>query len=115
MTPADLEIVIEALSMAASRKESMSRDQRSGDTRLTHERRAIAMRSLQKRLMDLKQGKARPGQTTSGLTSIERTLVNWFEARGYQVQHDGSEWHAWTGGKMLPLTEIAVGIALELP
>lgn len=115
MTPADIELTIEALSMAASRKESMSRAERSGDTRLAHERRAIAMRSLQKRLMDLKQGKPRAMATSTGLTAIERALVNWCETAGLQVQHDGNAWNAWAGGRMLPLTDIATTIALELP
>lgn len=112
MKPADLELAIEALSMAASRKESMSRAERSGDSRAQHERRAIAMRSLQKRLMDVKQGKVR-GDTVSA--SIERTLVNYFEADGCETRHEAGEWHAWIGGKTVPLSELAVAIALALP
>jgi len=107
MTPADLELVIEALSMAASRKESMARSTPYG---AHHERRAIAMRSLRRRLTDHKPQR----ETSTGLTAIERTLVGWFEVNNCQVQHDGNEWFAWFGGKMIPLTELAVGISLAL-
>lgn len=48
------------------------------------------------------------------LNSIERALVGYFEAEGCQVEHDGTEWFAWVGEKMLPLTEIAVAIKIEL-
>jgi len=49
------------------------------------------------------------------MRSIERTLVGWFEASGYHVEFDGNEWFVWVGEKMLPLTEIAVSIAMDLP
>lgn len=39
---------------------------------------------------------------------IERTIVDWFEAAGHQVEHDGHEWFTWVGGHMLPLSELAV-------
>lgn len=48
------------------------------------------------------------------MTPIERTLVGWFEASGYRVEHDGHEWFAWVGERMLPPTEIAVAIGMEL-
>jgi hypothetical protein len=47
------------------------------------------------------------------MVPIERTLTGWFEASGYHVEHDGHEWLAWVGERMLPLTEIAVAIRLE--
>lgn len=48
------------------------------------------------------------------MTPIERTLVGWFEVNGYTVEHDGHEWFAWVGERMLPLTEMAVAIKQEL-
>jgi hypothetical protein len=107
MTPADLELVIEALSMAASRKESMARSTPYG---ADHERRAIAMRSLRRRLTDRKPRL----ETSTGLTAIERTLVGWFEANDCHLEHDGQEWFASFGGRMIPLTELAVAISLAL-
>lgn len=48
------------------------------------------------------------------MTAIERTLVSWFEAAGFRVEHDGHEWFAWVGERMLPLSEIAVAVNIEL-
>ncbi|WP_161491846.1 hypothetical protein [Bradyrhizobium centrolobii] len=47
------------------------------------------------------------------MNEIERALVGWFEASGYQVKHDGHQWFAWVDDKVLPLTEIAVAIFQE--
>ena len=48
------------------------------------------------------------------LNSIERTLVGWFEVNNYRVEHDGHEWFTWIGERMIPVTEIAVAIKLDL-
>lgn len=48
------------------------------------------------------------------LNSIERTLVGWFEVNNCRIEHDGHEWFAWVGGRMIPVTEIAVAIKLDL-
>lgn len=49
------------------------------------------------------------------MREIERTLVGWFEVSGYRVEHDGNEWFAWVGEQMIPLTELAVAIAMDMP
>lgn len=48
------------------------------------------------------------------LVPIERALVGWFTAQNVKVEHDGHEWFAWADGCMIPLTEIAVAIKLEI-
>ena len=116
MTPEAADIIVEALAIAATRKEMQARTANGASPATTPQgEMAQKMRRLRIDMIRARElAQSVQPDNVSALTLIERRLIGWFEVNKYQVANNGEEWHAWIGGKMIPVSEIARGIMATL-